>query len=233
MKLIGPAFALLTALIAPGAATAQDLLAPERPALQPQGAPFVFSANGPGTGRGASAIGMGAVVLGGAAFPAITMQYTHGLGAVADFFISTDIGISTQGFGLIFFINPGIAARVTGARSSEFNLALRASPEIIALVTSGGAAGIFGATPGVEVSFGSPAVQLSLGVDVPMFFGAVLTLGGRGGGGSGFAPGLRPYLALEGAVSPEIGLFLKAAPLFILSDGGGFAWISITAGVGF
>ncbi|MCC7385573.1 MAG: hypothetical protein IT384_27235 [Deltaproteobacteria bacterium] len=233
MKPAGPTLLLLAFLAVPLSAFGQEPLPPEG-VEQAVPAPFAYSANGPGSGHGASAIGMGVLVSRRLAFPALTVQYTHGLGEIVDFFIAADLGISTEEFGLLFFINPGVAVRVTGQRSSELGLALRASPEVVVLVGSGGGGAIFGATPGLVLSTGSPKLQFSLGVDVPMYFGAIASFGGHASGGTGgFAAALRPYLALEAAVSPDIGLFLKVAPLFFVSGSGGFLWLQVAAGVGF
>jgi hypothetical protein len=92
---------------------------------------------------------------------------------------------------------------------------------------------LFGANPGLFIGGGSSTVQLTVGVDVPLYFAGALAIGDRSGAGSGFAATVRPYVTLEGTPSAGLGLFLTGAIDQVLSGGGGFLYASVQAGFTF
>ena len=169
---------------------------------------FVFSANGPGAGRGA--IGMGGRVF--IFLPLYDVNYARG------FTDDLDLVVNISTLGIITFADLGMRLRLLGSSDAGFALALKAvaSPTIFLISFGEGAAGAvaFGATPGVVASFGSPRTQFSLGLDVPIFFGAAgfATVGGEGGTASGgdVTTTLRPSATIEFGVSPTVNMYIQA-----------------------
>jgi hypothetical protein len=179
---------------------------------------FVFSANGPGAGKGA--IGMGGRVY--LIVPTFDLNYVRGFSDNFDFVLN----LST--LGVITFSDVGVRFKLAGSRESGFALALKAAATPVFYFlsvgsgTSGGVA--FGATPGIVASFGGQTTQFSLGFDFPMFFGAAAFATGDGNSSSAstgdFTPTLRPSATIEFPVGDTTGMYVQAQGIIPLEDGG-------------
>jgi hypothetical protein len=152
-------------------------LAAEAPA-QAETRPFLFSAVGPSAGQ--TNIGLGARFF--LFIPTFDLHVVHGL---TDF-LHFELRGST--LGVVNFLDAGVRMRLLGGENAS--LGLRANGSLVAFgfsVGDSGASGVAGGvTPGAFFSFGSSKVQLTLGADLPVFFG------GAGGGGAGFVQRYHP-----------------------------------------
>jgi hypothetical protein len=212
-------------------ASASTPAAAQQVGVQGGGQPFVLSANGPGSRQAAGLVGVGALINEGGGLVGLDLAVAYGAGEVVDLYLHTNFGIATDGFGILGFVDPGVLVRLTGQRNSAFNAGLKLGPEVLFAVVSSGGAGVFGVAPGLVLSTGAPSFQISAGLDVPMYFGAVVGLGRVSGAGSGFEAAFRPFLGIEAAMSPNVNLYLRVAPL--VSPDFGFGFMTLTAGLGF
>jgi hypothetical protein len=216
-----------------GLAVAVAVLAASPSASAEEDHSFYYSVNGPGSGRGEGVAGLGVIAGRGLTAPGFAFGYAYGLGSVADLYLASTFGIATTGSGgVLGFLDPGFLFRITGKRDSEVNFGFKLGPEMI-FAAGGGSVFIFGVAPGLAASFGSPAFQATVGLDVPTYFATTFNVGSIKGSGTGSAVAMRPALAFEGAISPSINLFMKAAPEFLVTNGGGFMWVDVMTGVGF
>lgn len=216
-----------------GLAAAIAVLAASSTASAADDNSFYYSVNGPGSGRGEGVFGLGVVAGRGLTAPGFTFGYAYGLGSVADLYLDTTTAFVTTGSGgVLGFLDPGVLFRLTGKRDTDVNVAFKFAPEMI-YAAGGGSVFIFGVAPGFAASFGSPAFQATVGLDVPTYFATTFSIGSIRGSGTGSAVAMRPALAFEGAISPSINLFMKVAPEFLVTSGGGFMWVTVMTGIGF
>lgn len=199
---------------------------------------FALSAVGPGAGRSAGSFGLGVFALNGASvYPSLSFSYARGIADPADFFLESDFGVlfGEQAGGVLGFVRPGFQVRFTPR--GRFTFGLRAAPDLLFIAAGGGrggvAGGLVGLSPGLMLGFGSKRFQVSLFADVPMYFAGALGSSVGGGAGGGFIAALRPSLVVETALTNSLGFFVKGTPTFFVSEGFGFAWLSVSAGLTF
>lgn len=194
LRIVGLAIAASVAL--PGLARADGLSTP-------------FGAMGPGTGKGAIALGVGALALEPFGGPTVPIHAAYGVADPVDVFASVRPGAAfVEGTSLFTgFFEAGLLVRVT-PRADDFAMGLRFSPTL-AVFANGEASVVFVAmTPGIPASVGTDRVQLHLGVDVPIFFYADL---GRSSG-TFLEVTMRPKIEVAGGVGEGLKLYLGVAP---------------------
>ncbi|MCC7382274.1 MAG: hypothetical protein IT384_10615 [Deltaproteobacteria bacterium] len=178
--------------------------------------PYVFSVNGPGRGHGALSLGIRGLMAvpegkadSMAVLPMVGIDYAYGIADPLKLFFN----VSTIGVGTLSDV--GLELRLLGSNDGNAGLALRAalSPAFFFSVGGGEAAGgaIFAATPGLAFSFGSQRVQLTLGLDAPLYFGALAAIPGATASATGFEPVLRPSVALELPIGRSTNLALSGS----------------------
>lgn len=182
---------------------------------------FTVSAAGPGVGKGAGKLGAGVAVIGDAVLPSFSAGYTYGISDALDFHLSADLAfIASDGFGALGTIDPGILLRITD-RSTRGGLAFKIAPEVLFVAGAGKGSAVggaaFGLTPGLVGSFGSEDVQLSLGIDLPSYFAAVVGADGDAEGGGFLAFTVRPYLAVETPFGAASAFFVRASTQLLVS----------------
>lgn len=183
--------------------------------------PFVYSAMGPGEAHGAISLGARGVVIASGTkieggLPFADIVYARGI---------TDrlkLNVEITSLGLLNFADLGLQWRFLSTRDGTLGLSAKAGATTIfgfSDFAGTNAGGLFAATPGLAINLGSRDVQLSLGADVPLFFGAAFT---GVGAESGFKPVLRPSAGLEFAVSDSFGLNVGANVLIPLNGSDGY-----------
>jgi hypothetical protein len=179
-------------------------LAAEAPA-QAETRPFLFSAAGPSAGQ--TNIGLGARFF--LFIPTFDLHVVHGL---TDF-LHFELRGST--LGVVNFLDAGVRMRLLGGDAAS--LGLRANGSLVAFGFSAGdasTAGVAGGvTPGAFFSFGSSKVQLTLGADLPIFFGGAAVVSGgnsiASGSGSGASLAVRPAVGIEFPVGAGTNLYIQ------------------------
>jgi hypothetical protein len=175
-------------------------LAAEAPA-QAETRPFLFSAVGPSAGQ--TNIGLGARFF--LFIPTFDLHVVHGL---TDF-LHFELRGST--LGVVNFLDAGVRMRLLGGENAS--LGLRANGSLVAFgfsVGDSGASGVAGGvTPGAFFSFGSSKVQLTLGADLPVFFGGAGVINGTSGSTSGTSVALRPAVGVEFPVGDSTNLYIQ------------------------
>ncbi len=183
--------------------------------------PFVYSGMGPGQAHGAISLGARGVLIASGkqiegGLPFADVVYARGL---------TDrlkLNVGLTSLGLLNFADLGLQWRFLSTRDGTLGLSAKAGATTIfgfSDFAGTNAGGLFAATPGLAVNLGSRDVQLSLGADAPLFFGAAFT---GVGAESGFSPVLRPNVSLEFAVSDNFGLNVGANVLIPLKSNAGY-----------
>jgi hypothetical protein len=188
--------AFLTALGALGVvstASANPLDYTLSTAAHPYGDHFVHSARGPGSKRGALSIAAKTWVTDDSAIPMLQLDYLRSINRRWDF--------EVRGTTVLFVNMIDIGARYRIVEGRNFSLAARVDATAIVVPrvpeTDEVAVG-FGATPGIVASVGSDDLQLSLGLDAPMYFGsAALSVSNGAEATTGFVPTLKPNVTVE------------------------------------
>lgn len=190
------------------------------------------SVNGPQNGMTQGMLGMGALlVTGGSGGPGFTGGFNYGIADPVDFRMQFDLGVllATGGAGVVGIISPDFVIRPLAKRNQEANFSINLGPEFLWGATGAGTGAglfVFGMKPGFGMSVGSEKVQATMNMDFPIYLAA-----GGSFSGTGTSASIRPSLAVEGAIGSSTNLFLRIAPQFLFN--GGFAFITITAGVTF
>jgi hypothetical protein len=183
--------------------------------------PFVYSAMGPGAAHGAISLGARGVLIASGkqiegGLPFADVVYARGL---------TDrlkLNVGLTSLGLLNFADLGLQWRFLSTRDGTLGLSAKAGATTIfgfSDFAGTNAGGLFAATPGLAINLGSRDVQLTLGADVPLFFGSAFT---GVGAESGFSPVLRPNASLEFAVTDNFGLNLGANVMIPLNGNAGY-----------
>jgi hypothetical protein len=186
---------------------------------EPEHYRFLYSGMGPGSGNTVFGIGGRAFVL----VPMVDVQVVHGL---TDAF---DLEVRAASVGLLNQLDGGARFRLIGNESISASVRADASAIAYAFNVGKTGAGVIAAvTPGVVFSFGGSSAQLTLGLDVPLFFAGVQRLPDASLGDV-LLPRLRPNIAAEFAVDRSIGLFAQAQ--LLVSNKGTITFPTIAVGI--
>jgi hypothetical protein len=161
---------------------------------------FLYSAVGPGRGNFVVGIGGRAWVI----VPMVDAQLVYGLGD------SLDLELRGATVGVVSDVGSGVRWRLIG--NETISMAVRADAAVIGFAFNAGRgqSGLLaGPAPGLLLSMGGRSAQVTLGLDAPLFFGAVEITGDVGPGGT-VLPLFRPNIAVEVAVDRSINLFAQA-----------------------
>ena len=178
---------------------------------------FVFSANGPGEGKGAIGMGGQFIII----IPTFDINYLRG------FTDDLDLTFNMSTLGIISIADLGARYRLFGSTDSGFAVGVKGAVTVlpIFIAAGGSAAGAIGfaATPGITVSFGGKRTQFSLVADFPLWLAGAVggASGGVSDGGttSGFEPSMRPGLVIEFPVGDTTNMYVKASGIIPLSAG--------------
>lgn len=186
---------------------------------------FVHSAIGPGDGHGTISLGGKAWSFeDGAALPMVDVSYARG---VSNRF---DIEARLSTVGVLSFLDAGLRYRVAGDEDLSLGVKAGATAIGVILPLDDNQAGIAGGlSPGVVLSGGSRDVQLSVGIEAPIYLGAASI---RGETATGVLGTLRPSVALEIALGNSSALYLQGQYWLALGEGGRPEPIGPMVGVG-
>ena len=171
-----------------------------------KGERFLFSAYSLGEGK--ATLGLGGRVL--TFLPMFDFNFGYGLTDRLDL----ETRVST--LGVLNLADAGVKGRILGDQTLSFGA--RADLSLIGLVlpTGGQEEGTFGLAvmPGLLLSFGARWIQVTLGLDAPLFF-----VGGSevasGVGTSNFAWSLRPSLSFEMELTEDSNLYLQGQVILV------------------
>jgi len=166
---------------------------------------YGFAQSVGGLVQGDSVFGVGGTVL--YFVPLLDLRYRYGLADP----IAFDVRLST--LGIYNRLHLGLRSRLVG--DETFSLFLDSQLSSNAFFFPGSDA-FFNAqgfdmagVPGLGVSFGSPEVQVSLGLQVPIYFLTVVTSGFGDGATTSAIPRLRPFLGVDVVVGERTSLYLS------------------------
>lgn len=197
---------------------------------------WALGVEGPGPGLGRVAIGGGLVEASGVG-PSLAVDYVRGLSSALDLYGSGEVGLLSPGgeAGLLSILGVGVQLRAT-APGADLDFALRGGPEVVLFHVDGdlGYGGVvLGVAPGFAVGMGTDTVQVTVGVDVPLYLYGAFGAASRTASGADLSVTVRPSISVEGRLGGDFGWFATATHHRLLSGpGGGGAILSTGAQVG-
>lgn len=197
---------MMTLLSVPAISRADNVVGLTNEVEETRERDFVFSSIGPGDGH--TAIGLGVQIM--LILPTVDFRLAHGLSEHFDLVANVNtLGILTVG-------DVGVRAH-WGAPA--FSLGVKAAANtMLIFLGNAGSGGVIGAGPGVFLSTGGASTQLTLGVDVPMYFAGAAEIqfednSRASGAGVGFSYLLKPTLAVEFKVGDSTNLYIALGGL--------------------